>query len=63
MFACTIGIIIDSVNRLRGFDGIGITEFEPGDVVRHPLVARIVRAYMSSSPHDEEESSRRRSEG
>lgn len=36
----------DAVQRLRGFEGIGVTEFTADDVVRHPLVARIVRAYM-----------------
>ena len=30
---------------LRGVDGIGFTFFEARDVVRHPLVARIVNAY------------------
>ena len=30
---------------LRGVDGISFTFFEARDVVRHPLVARIVNAY------------------
>jgi phosphate starvation-inducible PhoH-like protein len=48
--------LIDAVQRLRGFDGIGISEFDAGDVVRHPLVARIVRAYLApSQPQDEED--------
>ncbi len=35
----------DAIDVLRGVDGISFTFFEAGDVVRHPLVARIVRAY------------------
>jgi len=30
---------------LRGIDGIGFVQFDEGDVVRHPLVASIIRAY------------------
>ena len=37
----------DAVDVLRGVDGISFTFFEARDVVRHPLVARIVRAYDS----------------
>ncbi len=37
--------LIDAHRVLRGVDGIAITEFTAGDVVRHPLVARIVEAY------------------
>ena len=35
----------DAVDVLRGVDGISFTFFEANDVVRHPLVAKIVRAY------------------
>ena len=35
----------DAVETLEGLAGIGITRFESRDVVRHPLVARIVDAY------------------
>jgi len=35
----------DALEVLRGVDGIGFTFFEAKDVVRHPLVARIVTAY------------------
>lgn len=30
---------------LSGIDGIGITQFHKGDIVRHPLVKKIVHAY------------------
>ena len=35
----------DALDVLHGVDGIGFTFFESKDVVRHPLVARIVDAY------------------
>ncbi|MEM9799525.1 MAG: PhoH family protein [Planctomycetota bacterium] len=41
--------LVDAVRRLRGFDGIGLVEFDTSDVVRHRLVARIVRAYDKES--------------
>lgn len=37
--------LVDGARRLRGFEGVGFIEFEAADVVRHPLVAQIVRAY------------------
>ena len=43
----------DAVRRLRGFSGIGVVEFTPKDVVRHPLVERIVHAYASPTPSRE----------
>ena len=35
----------DATEVLRGVDGVSFTFFESRDVVRHPLVARIVNAY------------------
>ena len=35
----------DALDVLRSVEGVSFTFFEAGDVVRHPLVARIVRAY------------------
>jgi len=37
--------LVDAERILRRVDGIGITHFTSKDVVRHPLVARIVDAY------------------
>lgn len=34
---------------LRGIDGIAFVHFDEGDVVRHPLVASIIRAYEQQS--------------
>jgi phosphate starvation-inducible PhoH-like protein len=38
----------DAVRRLRGFAGISVVEFTARDIVRHPLVEQIVRAYEGS---------------
>ena len=37
---------------LRGVDGVHFTFFESRDVVRHPLVARIVNAYEARDAND-----------
>ncbi|MDP2006855.1 MAG: PhoH family protein [Rubrivivax sp.] len=37
--------LIDAHRVLRGVEGLAVTEFTAADVVRHPLVARIVEAY------------------
>ncbi len=36
---------IDAIRRLRGIGSVGLTQFTEADVVRHPLVAEIIRAY------------------
>jgi phosphate starvation-inducible PhoH-like protein len=46
--------LIDAVQRLRGVEGIAVVELDEADIVRHPLVQRIVKAY------DEENSRLRR---
>jgi phosphate starvation-inducible PhoH-like protein len=35
----------DCIRKVENIDGIGIVNFSDGDVVRHPLAARIVQAY------------------
>ena len=37
--------LADAVGRLEGIDGIAVTRFTTADVVRHPIVGRIVAAY------------------
>jgi phosphate starvation-inducible PhoH-like protein len=37
--------LIEAMNILDGVDGIRFIRFEDGDVVRHHLVQRIIRAY------------------
>ena len=39
----------DAIDVLHDVDGVSFTFFEAGDVVRHPLVAKIVRAYEKQS--------------
>ena len=37
--------LVDAVVRLRGLQEVGLIEFGTADIVRHPLVEKIVRAY------------------
>jgi len=46
--------LLDAINILGGVEGVGFCHFEEGDVVRHPLVQRIVRAYESAKPQQQE---------
>jgi phosphate starvation-inducible PhoH-like protein len=43
----------DAARRLRGFAGIAVVEFSGRDIVRHPLVEQIVRAYEGPRPESE----------
>ena len=40
--------LVDAAETLKGIDGIGFTFFTERDVVRHPLVQKIIRAYEGS---------------
>lgn len=40
-----------ALNVLEKLEGIGITEFDSRDVVRHPLVKKIVKAYEEDDSH------------
>jgi phosphate starvation-inducible PhoH-like protein len=46
--------LVDAINVLDGVEGIRFCQFEDGDVVRHALVQRIVRAYESAKPQQQE---------
>jgi phosphate starvation-inducible PhoH-like protein len=37
--------LVDAAEVLKGVEGISFVQFDERDVVRHPLVQRIVRAY------------------
>jgi phosphate starvation-inducible PhoH-like protein len=41
--------LVEALRILNGVEGVVTCRFRDGDVVRHPLVARIVRAYDSES--------------
>src|SRR5262245_48114746 len=45
--------LVDAVHRLRDVDGIGVIHLDNADIVRNPIVTRIVKAY-------EEEGTRKR---
>jgi phosphate starvation-inducible PhoH-like protein len=46
--------LVDAINVLDGVEGIHFCHFEECDVVRHVLVQRIVRAYESVKPQQQE---------
>ncbi|ENN86347.1 phosphate starvation-induced protein [Rhizobium freirei PRF 81] len=48
--------LVEALQLLNGVEGITIVRFKDTDVVRHPLVARIVRAYDSTYAAQAEES-------
>ena len=45
--------LIKSKNLLKNIDEIKILEFDHNDVVRHPLVSKIIRAYQNKSTDDQ----------
>jgi len=46
--------LLDAVARLRGYKDIGFVEFGVRDIVRHPLVEQIVKAYDAPPPRTRE---------
>ena len=44
--------LISSKNLLKNLEEIKIIEFDHTDVVRHPLVSKIIRAYQKKSTDD-----------
>ena len=46
--------LLDAINILDGVEGIRFCHFDDTDVVRHALVQRIVRAYESAKPQQQE---------
>ncbi len=46
--------LVEAINILDGVEGVAFCHFEETDVVRHPLVQRIVRAYESARPQQQE---------
>ena len=60
----------DAMETLSGVEGIGFVRFNASDVVRHPLVTRIVKAYDSvehdrraSAPYEQADSKERQNDG
>ncbi len=50
--------LVNVLNVLRNIDGISFTHFGSKDVVRHPLVQRIVDAYAVAESHKDADSDR-----
>ena len=46
--------LVDAINVLNGVEGISFCHFEDGDVVRHALVQRVVRAYDAAKSQQRE---------
>lgn len=44
--------LLDAAQRLRGWQDIAVIEFQARDIVRHPLVEQIVRAYEAPARPD-----------
>ncbi len=44
--------LIEAERILRNVEGVGFTQFTAADVVRHPLVARVIRAYEAAPAYD-----------
>jgi phosphate starvation-inducible PhoH-like protein len=40
-----VGGMADAAARLAGIEGVAIAELAKSDIVRHPLVERVVEAY------------------
>ena len=47
--------LVDAVHRLRDLEGIAIIYLDEHDIVRHPLVQQIVRAYEEERPRKKKE--------
>lgn len=47
--------LIDAIHRLRDLERIAIVYLDEQDIVRHPLVQQIVRAYEEERPHRKKE--------
>ncbi len=44
--------LLEAIDLLEGVEGIAFTRFESSDVVRHPVVARIIEAYSEGRSGD-----------
>ncbi len=47
--------LLDAVNRLKDIERIAIVYLSEQDIVRHPLVQQIVRAYEEEKPRKKKE--------
>jgi phosphate starvation-inducible PhoH-like protein len=42
--------LIDALHRLKGIERVALVYLDESDIVRHPLVQKIVRAYEDDKP-------------
>ncbi len=47
--------LLDAAHRLREVDGIALVYLDENDIVRHPLVQRVLRAYEDDRPRKKKE--------
>ncbi len=47
--------LVDAVHRLRDVEGIALVYLDENDIVRHPLVQRVLRAYEDDRPRKKKE--------
>jgi phosphate starvation-inducible PhoH-like protein len=47
--------LLDALHRLRDVEGVAIVHLSEHDIVRHPLVQRIVKAYEEDKPRKKKE--------
>jgi phosphate starvation-inducible PhoH-like protein len=47
--------LTDAAHRLRGVEGIALVYLDENDIVRHPLVQRVLRAYEDDRPRKKKE--------
>jgi phosphate starvation-inducible PhoH-like protein len=47
--------LVDAVHRLRNVEGIALVYLDENDIVRHPLVQRVLRAYEDDRPRKKKE--------
>lgn len=57
----TVSGLVQALKVLRNVPGIGRIEFEKKDIVRHPLVQRIVQAYEHYKPEEKDDKSSEKS--
>jgi phosphate starvation-inducible PhoH-like protein len=46
--------LVEALQILKGVEGVSVARFKDADVVRHPMVARIVRAYEAQTAVQDE---------
>jgi phosphate starvation-inducible PhoH-like protein len=51
----TLSGLVDAVERLRDIDHIAVVYLDESDIVRHPLVQQVVRAYEEEKPRRKKE--------